>query len=258
MINEIICGDCIGVMKNINSDMVSLTICSPPYNVKLSYNSCDDNMPYHSYLAWLKDVFSEVYRITRNGGRCCINIDAVTNRQEDKDREYIRNTYSNLSILMKEIGWKFRTEICWYKQNAVGKRTAWGSYMSCSNPTMRRTHEWILVWSKGDWKLDGDPELSDITKKEFCEYTLSTWFMSPETRNLANHPASFPEELPRRLIKLYSYRGDVILDPFVGTGTTSVVANGLFRKYIGIDMDKDYCDYARGRIEAGKDIFAND
>ena len=137
---------------------------------------------------------------------------------------------------------------------------AWcgNSWVSCSNPTIRRTHEYIICFSKGDWRLEGDSELSDMTKDEFCEYTLSTWFISPETRKIAGHPASFPEELVKRLVKLFSYRGDLILDPFNGSGTTTYVAKKFARNYIGIDISKDYCQFARERITTIVDLFENE
>jgi len=216
VINKIICADVMDGLKMIPDGIVDLTCSSPPYCLKQPYANSNDDQPYQDYLKWLKNVFAQVYLATKSGGRCAINIDAMTNRQEDKDQEYVRCIYAHLYQLMVEIGWKFRTEICWSKQNAVGKATAWGSYCSASNPVIRRNHEYILVFSKDKWVLDGDNELSDMTKEEFCEYTLSTWFIRPETRNLAGHPCVYPEELVKRIVKLFSYRDSVILDPFNG------------------------------------------
>ena len=254
IINKIINKDILEGLKDIPDGVVTLSIQSPPYNLKIGYDSINDDQPYGSYLIWLKEVFSEVYRVTKHGGRCAINIDAMTNRQEDKDQEYVRCIYAHLYNLMKEIGWKFRTEICWYKQNAVGKQTAWGSWISSSNPIIRRTHEYLLIFSKGDWKLEGDSELSDMTKKEFNDFTFSTWFISPETKKPGNHPAPFPEQLVYRLIKLFSYRDDIILDPFNGSGTTTAVAASLCRKWIGIDNSTKYVDFAikRTNLEYSK------
>lgn len=258
MINEIIHADVLDGLKQIESDSVALSVQSPPYNVAINYDNRSDNQPYQEYLGWLSKVFTEVYRVTKDGGRCAINIDAMTNRQDDKDKEYVRPIYAHLCNLMEVIGWKFRTEICWYKQNGVGKATAWGSWMSCSNPVIIRNHEYVLVWSKGDWKLDGDSEQSDITKEEWEKMIYSTWFISPETRKLNNHPAAFPEELVRRIIKLFSYRGDTVLDTFVGTGTTAYVAKLLKRHYIGIDNSENCCKYARDRIETADSMFEED
>jgi len=253
--NKIICGDCLDLLKQVPDDVVSLTITSPPYNLSIKYGTHSDNLPYSKYLVWLKNIFSEIFRVTKNGGRVAINIDAMTNRQDDKDDEYIRPIYAHLYNLMKEIGWKFRTEICWYKQNAVGRKTAWGSWLSPSNPIIRRNHEYILIWSKGDWKLDGDKNNIDITENEFKQWTFSTWFIQPETRNLGGHPAPFPEELVKRLLKLFSYRNDIILDPFNGIGTTSYIAKLTKRNYLGFDIDKKYCEYAQSRVDNSIDLF---
>ncbi|MCD6435909.1 MAG: site-specific DNA-methyltransferase, partial [Clostridiales bacterium] len=241
-------------LSEIESKTVHLTWTSPPYNCLKrvgGYNNSEDNLSYKHYLIWLKDVFFEVYKVTVNGGRVVVNIDAITNREEDRTEEYIRPIYPNLYNFMRDIGWKFRTEICWLKSEAVGRKTAWGSYKSASNPTIRRNHEYLLVFSKGDWKLESDVE-SDITKKEFELYTLSTWNVMPETRKLKNHPAPFSEELSKRVIKLFSFPGQTVLDPFSGTGTTAYMAYMLGRDYIGIDNSEEYCQFARNRIEEGR------
>lgn len=248
--NKIICDDVIQGLNKIDDETVHLTFTSPPYNClnnSGAYDKNDDNLEYEDYLNWLKNIFEIIYKKTVHGGRVAINIDAVTNRTQDKDQEYIRAIYPHLYDIMKKIGWKFRTEINWYKQNAVGKATAWGSFKSSSNPIIRRNHEYILVWSKGDWKLESE-HLSDLTKKEFEQYTLSTWHISPQTKKLCGHPAPFPEELAKRVIKLFSFPEQVVLDPFVGTGTTCKMTYLLNRKYIGIDNSEKYCEFARKRI----------
>lgn len=256
VLNDILCCDVLDGMKKVPNESVHLILSSPPYNVDLKgYRNRNDNQPYAVYIEWLQDIFNEANRILVHGGRLAINIDAMTNRQDDSNKEYIRPIYADLVNIGRKVGLNFRTEICWYKQNAVGRKTAWGSYMSCSNPIIRRNHEYILVWSKGDWKLDGDSEQSDITKKEFEDWTFSTWFIQPETRNLNNHPAPYPEELARRIIKLFSYRGNTVLDPFSGTGTTCLVAKGLCRNYIGIDNSITDVQYAKQRINQLNNIF---
>jgi DNA modification methylase len=255
MLNEIICADVIDGLWGIDDDSVHLTFTSPPYNVNLNYKNSSDNLTYADYLKWLENVFYLIYKKTVSGGRIAINIDAITNREDDKDQEYVRAIYPHLYNIMKKIGWKFRTEICWSKQNAVGRATAWGSYMSSSNPCLRRNHEYVLVWSKDDWKLESE-EKSDMTKQEFELYTLSTWHVQPQTRKLAGHPAGFPEELAKRVIKLFSFPGQTILDPFSGTGTTAKVAYMWNRNYLGIDNCEDYCEFARNRIAEVEQIDA--
>jgi len=248
VLNKIINEDVLVGLKQIPDETVSLVFNSPPYNTDIKYNSHDDNMPWDEYLAWIKEVWTECNRVLRPGGRLVINIDATTNWDEDRDKEYIRPIYARLVEQMDDIGLNFRGEILWLKHQVVGRQTAWGSYMSCSNPVIRRNHEYLLIWSKDSWKLEGDSEMSDMTDKEFQDWTMSSWEIVPETRSYGRHPAPFPEELARRVIKLFSYRGDVVLDPFSGSGTTCKVAVDNWRKYIGIELDKDYAESSRKRI----------
>lgn len=254
LLNSIICDDVLKGLSQIPDETVHLIVTSPPYNIELDgYENRDDNEPYKQYVEWLKKIIYECKRVLVKGGRLVINIDSVRNRQDDD--EYMRPIYADLVYIGREIGLKFRTEICWYKQNWSGRATAFGSYMSCSNPAIRRNHEYVLVWSKGEWKLEGDSEFSDMTPEEFQNWTFSTWFITPETRNLNNHPAPFPEELIRRIIKLFSYRNNTVLDPFMGTGTTAVVAKALNRNYIGIDNSPKQVAYAKERISCIQNIF---
>lgn len=255
VMNKIICADVLDGLKQIPDGIVSLVFTSVPYNTKIKYSDHDDNMPYKNYLDWMKNIFLDCKRVVRTGGRIVINIDAMTNRQEDKDKDYIRCVYADIYNIMKEIGMLFRTEICWYKQNVAGKDTAWGSFMSASSPVVRRTHEYILVFSKDTWRLEGNNELSDMTKEEFELYTLSTWFITPETKRPGGHPCPFPRELAKRVIKLFSYREDIVLDMFSGSGTTPYMAKKLGRKYIGIDNSKEYCDFAKQRIKTLDDVI---
>jgi site-specific DNA-methyltransferase (adenine-specific) len=249
--------DVLDGMKKIPDSSVHLVVTSPPYNIDLEgYENRDDNQPYSEYVDWLKKIFSECKRVLVDGGRLVVNIDSVRNRQDET--EYMRPIMGDLINIGREIGLKYRTEICWYKQNWSGRATAFGSFCSCSNPAIRRNHEYILVWSKGDWKLEGDSELSDMTSKEFQEWTFSTWFIQPETRNLNDHPAPYPEELVRRIVKLFSYRGNTVLDPFMGTGTTGLVAKANGRNYIGIDNSKSNVEYAKKRIDALTNIFSDE
>jgi len=250
MKNEIINKDVIEGLKDIPDGSVSLVFFSPPYNLSLpGYGRHDDNLPWGDYLNWMKQICVECKRILRKGGRLAINIDAITNRQEDKDKEYIRPVHYYLCQIMKDIGLLFYTEIEWVKQNAVGKDSAWGSYLSCSTPVLRRNVEFVFVWSKDQFTLEGDSEQSDMTPKEFHLYTLSAWHIQPETRKLANHPAAFPEELAKRMIKLFTYRDDLVVDCFNGTGTTTYMAALLGRRWIGIDNNPKFCQYAKSRIQ---------
>lgn len=254
ILNTIILDDVLLGLKKIPDESVHLVMTSPPYNIQLEgYRNRNDDDPYKVYVDWLKNIFIECKRILVDGGRLVINIDSVRNRQDDE--EYMRPIAGDLINIGRDIGIKYRTEICWYKQNWSGRATAFGSYMSCSNPAIRRNHEYIMVWSKGSWKLEGDSELSDMTSEEFQNWTFSTWFIQPETRNLNNHPAPFPEELAKRIIKLFSYRGNTVVDPFMGTGTTGLMAKVLGRNYIGIDNSESDVRYAKERISSATNIF---
>jgi site-specific DNA-methyltransferase (adenine-specific) len=218
----------------------------------------------------LADVFRECYRVLRKGGRLVVNIDAMTNRQDDKDEEYFRDIRTDLANELKPMGFKFYGEHVWYKStkagggNFCGKKTAWGSYASPSTPAVRRNHEYVLVYSKDSgikgsaFTLEKDEYSGDkdITKTNFENWIASTWFINPETRNIGNHPVPFPEELVQRVLQMYSYTGDIILDPFNGVGTTTAVAYKTNRRYIGIDMEAAYCEYARNRIAEAEIILA--
>jgi site-specific DNA-methyltransferase (adenine-specific) len=254
MENKIICADVIDGLKQIPDGSVSLVCSSPPYNLSLPYLNNSDNLPYKDYLSWLEQVWLECKRTLRIGGRMAINMATITNRQEDKEQEYIRILPYYLTQQMKNIGMLPFAEIIWSKQDSAGRKTAFGSFMSCSCPVIRSNHEFIYVYSKDQYKLDGDVP-SDITKDEFLLWTFSVWDIKPETRNLGNHPAPYPQELVKRIIKLYSYPNDLILDPFNGTGSTCVAAKRLKRRYIGIDNCQEYCDFAERRLRAENNLF---
>ena len=224
--NKIIHADVLDGLAMIPDNSVSLVFTSSPYNVNIPYRNHKDGMPYELYLDWLKDVWKECYRVLRVGGRLAINIDSMVNHEEDRmakteddtGKEYFRPIVADLCNMNKKIGYNYRCDICWYKHQVVGRATAWGSYMSCSNPIVRRNHEYILVWNKGPWRLE-PPEKgvkSDMTDEEFQRWTMSYWPISPETQNRGGHEVPFPIRLARPVIKLYSYPGDIVLDPFVG------------------------------------------
>jgi len=261
IIDTFICDDVLNGLKLIPDESISLICTSPPYNCGIKYGNRNDNEPWDHYILWLKNIMIECQRVLRNGGRLVINIDSIVNHEEDngkgeqKDQcEYFRPIYADLVNAGREIGLNFRCDICWFKHQVVGRATAWGSYMSCSNPIIRRNHEYLLVWSKGSWMLPGDSEQSDMTDEEFQTYTMSFWHINPDRRE-SGHPAPFPKELVSRCIKLFSYRGDIILDPFMGSGTTAYIAKKIGRHFIGIDNDKKWVDYAKNRLASNADVF---
>lgn len=256
--NQIFCGDVLEKLSEIPDDCVSLVFTSPPYNVDIEYGSHKDNMPWDEYLTWMSKVFKECSRVLRTGGRLAINFDLISNR--DHDTEYFRPMHAELINMMRSIpDMMFRSEVMWCKakenplhSQVVGRATAWGSFCSPSNPVIMRNHEYIMIWSKKQWQLEGDVEQSDLGTKEFMELTRSVWCVPAETKNKRGHPVPFPMGLATRVIKLLTYRGDLVLDPFNGTGTTTASAAALSRRYLGIDIDSNYCSTALERTLAEK------
>lgn len=244
--NKILHADVLEGLKLIPDGEATLIFTSTPYlGAGETYGGVfDDGMAYEDYLDWLKSICVEAARILRKGGRLVINIDAMKNKMDGTS--YRRPIYADLVRMMEdhEVGLIFRDEFCWSKQDA-GNGMAIGSRRS---PCCRRNHEYVLVWHKDDQAL---PEVngrqSDLTNEEFAAYTLSTWEINPAKTKKHNHPHPFPEELAKRVIKLYSYPGDLVVDPFVGSGTVTAVAARLERRYCGIDANAAYCDVARKR-----------
>lgn len=238
MINKIHCGDNIDLLKKINDNEVTLTVTSPPYNLDIKYDTYKDKQTYQDYLKWLKQRFKEVYRITRTGGRCAINVGSVF----DENKEY-QALHMDIRDLMIDLGWIHRCEIIWNK-NQISKRTAWGSWKSPSNNKILPPFEYIEVFHKETPKLEGNKEDIDITKEEFIAYTNALWTIAPASAKKVGHPVPFPKEIPYRLIKLYSYKNDVVLDLFNGSGTTTKTAKELNRQFIGMDISENYCQLA--------------
>lgn len=225
-------------MKDIPDNSVHLMITSPPYNVSKEY---DEDLSLKEYLELLQKVFKETFRVLVHGGRACINVANIGRKPYIPLSDYV-------SHIMIDLGFDMRGEIIWNKAAGAGVSTAWGSWQSASNPILRDTHEYILVFSKGDYKRERKEKQNTITKDQFIEWTKSIWTMNPESAKKVGHPAPFPEELPYRLIQLYSFVDDIILDPFMGSGTTAVSALKSDRKFIGYDTDKSYIKLAETRL----------
>lgn len=224
-------------MDEVPDESVSLVITSPPYNVGKKYATHDDDMDFVLYLALMRRIFRECYKKVRPGGRVAVNV-ANTGRRPYKPMS------AHFHNILTESGFLARAEIIWQKGKAANQ-TSWGSYLSPSAPFHRDMHEYILLYQKGEIPLTGRKEDITITKEEFLEYTGSIWFMLPAgTRDRKIHPTCFPIELPSRLIKLYTYTGDVVLDPFMGIGTTLAAANRLQRNGIGYEVSEEYCIHA--------------
>lgn len=225
-------------MKEIPDNSLHLMVTSPPYNVSKEY---DEDLSLNEYLQLLKNVFTETYRVLVQGGRACINVANLGRKP------YIPLS-DHISHMMIDIGFKMRGEIIWTKGAGAGVSMAWGSWQSASNPVLRDTHEYILVFSKGTFERKRENRENTITKEQFMEWTKSVWIMNPESAKKVKHPAPFPVELPYRLIQLYTFKGDIVLDPFMGSGSTAIAALKSERKYIGYDVDPAYVKIAQERI----------
>tara|TARA_Y100000385_G_scaffold155333_1_gene161055 strand:+ start:702 stop:1532 length:831 start_codon:yes stop_codon:yes gene_type:complete len=224
-------------MGELVDNCVSLTVTSPPYNVgKLSDSELNDD----EYWELIKKSFHEVYRVTESGGRLVINVANLGRKP------YI--PFSNMfTEIMIDLGFLMRGEIIWQKSKGANANFAWGSWLSASNPVIRDIHEYCLVFSK-DGMSKGVKGKSTLEKDEFMESTLSIWNITPARAKKIGHPAPFPVELAERFINLYTYEKDLVLDPFIGSGTTAVAAKNLKRKYVGYEINKEYCDLAQQRL----------
>ncbi|MDA9645309.1 site-specific DNA-methyltransferase [Candidatus Actinomarina] len=224
-------------MDELIDNCVSLTITSPPYNVgKLSDSDLSDD----DYWILIEECFKEVYRVTESGGRLVINVANLGRKP------YI--PFSNMfTQIMLDLGFLMRGEIIWQKSKGANANFAWGSWLSASNPVIRDIHEYCLVFSK-DGMSKGIKGKSTLEKEEFMDSTLSIWNINPARAKKIGHPAPYPIELVERFINLYSYEKDLILDPFIGSGTTAIAANNLNRNYIGYEISEEYCELANKRI----------
>ena len=228
-------------MRQIPDNCVALMVTSPPYNVGKDY---DDDLDIDEYLQLLRSVFAETFRVLEPGGRAAVNVANLGRKPYTPLNQYV-------SALLTEIGFDLRGEIIWQKAKSAGGSCAWGSWQSAKNPTLRDIHEYVIVASKGSYSRVRKGE-DTISKKEFLEATVSIWNILPESARRVGHPAPFPVELPGRLIELYTFEGDLVLDPFLGSGTTAVAAVESNRHYVGYELDAEYIDIAERRIKEGR------
>jgi len=227
-------------MTELPDSSIHLMVTSPPYNVGKEY---DQNLTLEEYLNFLKVVWSEVLRVLVPGGRACINVANLG-----------RKPYLPLhAFIMQELldaGFLMRGEIIWNKAASASPSTAWGSWLSATNPTLRDVHEYILVFSKGAFQRKNEARRpSTITRDEFLEYSKSVWTFPAESAKKVGHPAPFPIELPRRLIQFYTFAGEVVLDPFMGSGQVALAARQTGRHYVGYEIDPNYVELAQTRLE---------
>lgn len=238
-VNKIIHGSAEN-MKELPTNSVHLMITSPPYNVSKEY---DEDLSLKEYLSLLENSFKETYRVLVNGGRACINVANLGRKPYIPLSDYI-------STIMIDLGFNMRGEIIWNKAASASPSTAWGSWQSAANPILRDIHEYILVFSKGDYKREAKGKQNTISKEQFMEWTKSIWVMNAESARRIGHPAPFPEELPNRLIQLYSFKDDIVLDPFMGSGTTALSAIKSDRRYVGYDINEEYISLAEKRLHS--------
>ena len=247
-LNKIYQGDCLEVLKTLPAESMDIVITSPPYNVDLGnnkyhknpYDLYNDNKEHKDYISWLEKIFTDVYRILIKSGRVCINIGDGKNGAI--------TTHSDIINFMIKIGYIPLTTIIWDK-NQIGSRTAWGSFQSPSCPSFPTQFEYILVFCKESKKLLTKGE-TDLTKQEFINWSMALWKFAPETnqKNIG-HNAMFPIELPKRLLKMFSWVNSIVYDPFMGAGTTAIACKILNRNYIGSEISPQYCKIAEERIK---------
>lgn len=239
--DQIVCGDSEEVLKQLPDNCIDLVFTSPPYNFGLGYRDSDDAYDWEAYFSKLFAVFDECIRVLKYGGRIVVNVQPLFS-------DYIPSHHIISNYFMKKrLIWK--GEILWEKNNYNCKYTAWGSWKSPSSPYLKYTWEFVEVFCKGQLKKPGKSSEADIDAESFKDWVVAKWSIAPERRMREfDHPAMFPEELARRVMLLFSFRNDIVLDPFVGVGTTCVAARRNSRRYLGIDIAPEYCATAERRL----------
>jgi len=236
-------------MKELPDSSVHLIVTSPPYNVGKEY---DDNLTLSEYLAFLKRVWKEIYRVLVPGGRVCINVANLGRKPYIPLASFIIEDMLDLGFLM-------RGEVIWNKATSASPSTAWGTWLSPRNPILRDIHEYILIFCKDTFTRENLQEReSTISRNEFLEFTKSVWTFPAVSARKIGHPAPFPKELPYRCIQLYTFEGEIVLDPFIGSGQTAIAAIESGRHFVGYDIDEGYVRHANERISAlaGQELFS--
>ena len=226
-------------MSELPDCSIHLMVTSPPYNVGKEY---DEDLSLDEYLAFLLRVWKETWRVLVPGGRRCINVANLGRKPYIPLHAFISEQAISLGFLM-------RGEIIWNKAASASPSTAWGSWKSAGNPTLRDVHEYILIFSKETFKRQNPAKRENtIGRDEFLEYNKSVWNFAAEPARKIGHPAPFPVELPRRLIQLYTFENETVLDPFMGSGQTAIAAQKSGRHYVGYEIDENYIALANQRI----------
>ncbi len=226
--------------KVLPENAVDLLVTSPPYNVDIKYGNYQDDITYPQYLEFTEQWMAKAFRLLKPDGRACLNIPL------DKNKGGQQSVYADFITIAKNIGFHYHSTVIWNEGN-ISRRTAWGSWLSASAPFVIAPVEVIAILYKETWKKQ-NKGISDVTKEEFIEWTNGLWTFNGESAKKIGHPAPYPIELPRRCIKLFSYTGDVVLDPFLGSGTTLVACAMNNRGGIGVDINPQYCQIAKDRV----------
>lgn len=236
------------VTKCVRKNSIDLVVTSPPYNLDIGYNSYDDKVPYSIYLEFTQKWLLRVYEFLRDDGRFCLNVPL------DKNKGGQQSVYADITAIAKKVGFKYHSTVVWNEQN-ISRRTAWGSWLSASAPYVIAPVEMIVILYKKKWKKLNGSKKSDMTKEEFKEWTNGLWTFMGESKKRTGHPAPFPVELPRRCIKLFTFVGDRVLDPFLGSGSTLVASALTKRKGLGIEIDSKYCEIAKQRLIKESEVY---
>lgn len=249
-------------LSAIPDNSIALVVTSPPYFAGKAYETelGEGAVPasYLDYLVMLRDVFAECWRVLEPGGRIAVNV-------ANLGRKPYRSLAGDVTtVLQDDLGFLLRGEIVWIKAEGASGNCAWGSYASAANPVLRDLTERIVVASKGRFdraltraqrEKQGLPFENTIAPEDFMAWTLDTWRIAPESAKRVGHPAPYPVELPRRVIELFTYVGDTVLDPFMGAGQTGIAAVRTGRRYVGVDIDPEYVALAEGRISVERDAL---
>ena len=246
--NKIICGDSLEALKKLPDNCVDLIFTSPPYNFGLEYEGHNDTDKWDEYFNTLFNIFDQCIRVLKHSGRIVVNIQPLFS-------DYIP-THHVISNFFLQKGMLWKGEILWEKNNYNCKYTSWGSWKSPSSPYLKYTREFVEIFCKSTLKKEGVSANADISGDEFKKWVVAKWSIAPERKMKEyGHPAMFPQELAERVIKLFSFKNDIVLDPFNGVGTTCFVAKQLERRYLGIDISKEYCNISEKRIKDSGSLF---
>ena len=229
---------------SIEENSVDLIVTSPPYNVDIHYESFEDDITYDRYLEFSEKWLRKAYLLAKPDGRMCLNV--PIDKSKGREAEGFQCVYADVVAVARRVGWQYFSTIIWNEGN-ISRRTAWGSWLSASAPYVIAPVEAIVVFYKERWQKI-TRGTSDVTRDEFLEWTNGLWTFAGANRKKIRHPAPFPVELPRRCIRLFSFVGDTVLDPFLGSGSTLIACALLDRKGIGVELDKGYCALAKQRL----------